>query len=258
MLPVIPRVAVLADVHGVLPALEAVLAEPDVASADRIVVCGDLAAGPQPNEVLDVLTSLGDRLVLVRGNADRELVAMAADPALDVGDPVASWAAATLEPRHRALLAALPHPVVLELEGFGEVLFCHGSPRADDEVLLVDTRLERWGEAFDGVPPEVRTVVGGHTHMPYLRLVDRRLVVVPGSVGMPYGRPGAHWALLEGGAVTFRRTEYDVATAVDAIAAGSGYPDARAWADYYLRATAGDVEVLEVFGPRDGREESRA
>ncbi|MDQ1531850.1 MAG: hypothetical protein QOE37_1955 [Microbacteriaceae bacterium] len=248
------RVAVLADVHGVLPALDAVLAEPDVASADRIVVCGDLAAGPQPAEVLDRLAGLGGRAVLVRGNADRELVAMAADPALDVGDPIAAWAAASLQPRHVALLAGLPHPVVLELAGFGPVLFCHGSPRADDEVLLVDSRLERWAEAFEPVPEEVRTVVGGHTHMPFLRLVDRRLVVVPGSVGMPYGAAGAHWVLLQDGAVTFRRTRFDAATAVEAVAASSGYPGARDWAEQVLLDPASDLDALSAFGPRDGRE----
>ena len=52
------RVAVLSDIHGVLPALEAVLAEPDVAAADLIVLTGDLAAGPQPVEVLDRLAAL--------------------------------------------------------------------------------------------------------------------------------------------------------------------------------------------------------
>jgi predicted phosphodiesterase len=70
-------VAVLSDVHGVLPVLEAVLAEPDVASADLLVVCGDHAAGPMPVETLDALVALGERAVLVRGNADRELVDVA-------------------------------------------------------------------------------------------------------------------------------------------------------------------------------------
>jgi predicted phosphodiesterase len=247
------RVAVLADVHGVLPALDAVLAEPDVHRADRIVVCGDSASGPQPREVLDRLAGLGDRAVLVRGNADRELVDLVDGRAVEVPDPIVPWAAKVLEPRHVTLLRALPHPVVLEVDGFGTVLFCHGSPRADDEVLLVDTRPARWGEAFADLPDTVRTVVGGHTHMPFVRLVDGRLVVVPGSVGMPYGRAGAHWALLEAGGVTLRRTTYDVEAAIEAVAA-SGYPDARAWARTHLPATVSDLEALAVFGPRDGRE----
>ncbi|HTZ45339.1 MAG TPA: metallophosphoesterase family protein [Jatrophihabitans sp.] len=246
----IVTLAVLSDVHGVLPALDAVLAEPDVRAADRIVVTGDLAAGPQPGAVLDRLVGLGERAVLVRGNADRELVALAGGGDTAIPDPIAPWAAAQLRPDQVALLAGLPHPVTLTVRGFGDVLCCHGSPRDDDEVLLVDTRLERWQQALAGAPG---TVLCGHTHMPFLRLVDRRLVVNPGSVGMPYGRAGAHWALLAGGAVQLRRTEYDVEAARAAIRRASGYPDVDEWTDYYLNARASDAEALAVFGPRDGR-----
>src|SRR6266516_1436326 len=70
----VASVAVLSDIHGVLPALDAVLAEPDVQAAERIVLTGDIAAGPQPVQVLDRLLGLGDRVTWVRGNADRELV----------------------------------------------------------------------------------------------------------------------------------------------------------------------------------------
>ena len=71
----VASVAVLSDIHGVLPALDAVLAEPAVQAAERIVLTGDIAAGPQPVQVLDRLLGLGDRVTWVRGNADRELVA---------------------------------------------------------------------------------------------------------------------------------------------------------------------------------------
>lgn len=249
------RVAVLSDIHGVLPALESVLAEPDVRSADRIVVTGDLAAGPQPVEVLDALTALGDRAVLVRGNADRELVQVAGGGTTDVPDAISTWAAAQLAPRHVALLAGLPHPVTLPVAGFGPVLFCHGSPRADDEVVLVDTRPQQWSDVLADVPDEVRTIVGGHTHMPFVRLVDRRLVVVAGSVGMPYGRRGAHWALLDHGAVTLRRTGFDVDEAIERVVADSAFPQVREWAEYFLTATASDLEVVRQFAPRDGRDE---
>ena len=151
---------------------------------------------------------------MVRGNADRELAALARGVDLDLDDPVSTWAAAQLRPAHVELLEGLPHPVTLPVRGFGRVLFCHGSPRDDEEVLLVDTRMARWQEAFAAVREDVRTVVCGHTHMPFLRLVDRRVVVNPGSVGMPYGGAGAHWALLRDGAVTLRHTAYDVDAAV--------------------------------------------
>jgi predicted phosphodiesterase len=249
----VATVAVMSDVHGVLPVLEAVLAQPDVRSADRIVVTGDLASGPQPVEALQALTALGERGVLVRGNADRELVALARGERIEVPDEISPWAADQLGPDQVELLAGLPHPVVLDIDGFGPTVFCHGTPRHDDEVVLVDTRLERWAEVFADLPADQRTVVCGHTHMPFVRLVDRRLVVNPGSIGMPYGRPGGSWALLRDGQVSLRHTDIDVDRAIASIVAASGYPDRAEWADYFLRARASDAEALTAFAPRDGR-----
>jgi hypothetical protein len=103
------------------------------------------------------------------------------------------------------------------------------------------------------VPEDVRTVVCGHTHMPFLRLVDRRVVVNPGSVGMPYGGAGAHWALLRDGAVTLRHTAFDVEAASRDICAASTFAGCAEWVDYYLHSRASDVEALDTFGPRDGR-----
>lgn len=249
----IASVAVLSDIHGVLPALDAVLAEPLVRVADRIVLTGDIAAGPQPVEVLDRLLGLGDRVVWVRGNADRELVGLAAGIAPEIDDPIAAWAARQLTHDHLRALESLPHPVVLEVEGFDRVLFCHGSPRDDNEVVLVDTRLERWADVLAGIPAEVTTIVCGHTHMPFVRLAHGRLVVNPGSVGMPYGQVGAHWALLADGAVTLRRTLFDVEAACARIAQTCSFAGVEEWTEYYLNARAGDAEVIEAFGPRDGR-----
>lgn len=248
-------VVVLSDVHGVLPVLEAVLAEPEVATAELIVVTGDHAAGPQPVAVLDRLLGLGERVVLIRGNADRELVALARGGAPDEmgAYPIDVWAAAQLSARHIAALAALPHPVTLEVAGFGPVLFCHGSPRDDDEVVLVDTGLDRWAEVFAGLPDEVATVVCGHTHMPFTRLVDRRLVINPGSIGMPYGRAGGSWAILRDGGVSLRRTEVDAETTIASVTRDSTYPDREQWAAEYLRIPASDAAALTAFAPRDGR-----
>lgn len=250
-------VAVLSDIHGVLPVLDAVLAEPQVAAAEQIVVTGDHVAGPQPVEVLERLLSLGDRAVLVRGNADRELVAMANGEPFDPPDEISPWAAAQLGPEHLDLLAGLPHPVRLDVAGFGPVVFCHGTPRDDEEVVLVDSALSRWAEVFAELPDEVRTVVCGHTHMPFVRLADRRRVINPGSVGMPYGGAGGHWALLDSGSIALRRTPIDVEAACAQVVAESTYPDREAWVDYFIRSRAGDAEALAAFGPRDGRSAQR-
>jgi predicted phosphodiesterase len=249
----VSSVAVLSDIHGVLPALDAVLAEPAVRDAQRIVLAGDIAAGPQPIEVLDRLLGLGDRVVWVRGNADRELVQLARGEGGDIPDPIAPWAARQLSTGHVDWLASLPHAVTLPIDGFGPVVFCHATPRDDEEVVLVDSRLERWTEVLEDLPEEVMTVVCGHTHMPFTRLANTRQIINPGSIGMPYGRPGAHWAVLNAGTVEMRLTSYDLEAACAKITAESSYPDVARWADYFLYARATDADALAAFGPRDGR-----
>ncbi|MEU6014161.1 metallophosphoesterase family protein [Streptomyces sp. NPDC047515] len=247
------RVAVLSDIHAVLPALEAVLADPDVQAADRIVLTGDITAGPQPNQVLDRLVGLGDRVVWISGNADRELVEYRRGQRDSIPDPIAPWAAEQLREDHLDLLGSLPRSLSLSVRGLGKVLFCHATPRDDEEVVLVDSRLDRWKAVFGGLDDDVRTVVCGHTHMPFVRLAHGRLVVNPGSVGMPYGRAGAHWAVL-GPGVELRTTAFDIETASAQIGQDSGYPEISDWADYFLHARATDEDALRAFAPRDGRE----
>jgi putative phosphoesterase len=239
-------VAVLADIHGVLPALEAVLAEPDVQKADRIVLAGDIASGPQPVETLDVLTALGDRAVWVRGNADRELVEMSRKQFdKEPPDAVSPWAAQQLRTDQIELLADLPTTVTI-----GDVLFCHATPRDDEEMVLVDSPISRWAQVFSELPDEVRTVVCGHTHMPFARQVDRRLVVNAGSVGMPYGAPGPSWALLTEDGVQLRRAPFDATKAADRIVSESTYPGRTEWVEEYLLHTYSDTEALDAFRPR--------
>jgi predicted phosphodiesterase len=241
---VLERVAVLADIHGNLPALEAVLAEPDVLTADAVVLLGDIALGPLPGPTLDRLAELGDRAVWVHGNCEREMVT-----AFDGGEVPgpfggeAAKAAALIGRAHRDRLDGLPLRVTLAVEGLGPVLFCHASPRRDDEMVLVDSPPERWAEVLAGVGEP--TVVLGHTHMPFDRLAAGLRVLNPGSVGMPYGHPGAGWALL-GPGVSLRRTEYDTAAAVAAITA-SRAPGAADWAAEYVAQHHPDSAALEAF-----------
>ncbi len=240
------RVAVLADIHGVLPALEAVLAEKDVQTADAIVLAGDIASGPQPVETLDLLVSLGERVVWVRGNADRELVEMARGQFdREPPDPVSPWAAEQLRPDQVELLASLPTTVTI-----GDALYCHATPRDDEEMVLVDSPISRWARVFSDLPEDIRTVVCGHTHMPFARQVDRRLVVNAGSVGMPYGAPGPSWALLTPDGVQLRRSALDADAAADQLIKASSYPGREAWVDEYLLQTYSDTEALEAFRPR--------
>src|SRR3984957_11956681 len=165
----------LADIHGTLPALSAVLAEPDVAAADAVVLLGDIALGPMPAQTLEVLAGLGERAIWVHGNGEREMVA-AFDGAQVPGPngPQASASAALIGRRHRDMLDRLPLAVTLEIDGLGGCGFCHASPRRDDEMLLVDSPVERWDAALSGLGAEVGTVVCGHTHMQFEQLPHTR------------------------------------------------------------------------------------
>src|SRR6266571_494516 len=243
------RVAVLADIHGNLPALEAVLGDIDAAGADVIVLNGDMATGPMPAETLDRLAALGERAVWVRGNADRELVAACdgeLDPALpDVARIPTEYCASRLERRHRDLLAGLPLSLTLDVTGLGAVRFCHATTRSDTEIVLVDSPMDRYRAAFsDSAEP---TVVLGHTHMPFERLADRRRFVNPGSVGMPYGGTGAYWALL-GPDVVLRHTGYDGEAAGKLFrSAAPGYPDLDEFIAENVLTVPSDAVALAAF-----------
>jgi predicted phosphodiesterase len=238
------RVAALYDVHANLDALEAVLAEPDVAAADRIVVGGDAALGPFPVESLTVLRALGDRAVWVRGNTEREvLAARGRDPgAGGLWDRRAAWVAHRLDAAV-AFLETWPATVALDVDGLGPVRFCHASPRSDEEVFTRISPGARVAPMLAGVAEQ--TVVCGHTHVQFDRTVAGRRVVNAGSVGMPYeGSPGARWCLL-GPGVELRVTDYDVEAAAARIRA-SGVPDADALAADLLRPATAE-EATRVF-----------
>jgi putative phosphoesterase len=213
------RVAALYDVHGNLPALDAVLAEVD---ADVVLVGGDVASGPWPAETLDRLRALGDRVRWIRGNADREL-AQPSESREQGGShqQVMSWTRGRLGEDQLQFLAALPLTETIDVAGVGRVLFCHATPRSDDELLTRISDETRWRAALNGVDADV--VVCGHTHVQFDRPVGDVRLVNAGSVGMPYETgPGAYWLAI-GPGVEHRRTEYDMEAAAREI--GAVWPD---------------------------------
>jgi putative phosphoesterase len=207
------RIAALYDVHGNLPALEAVLRDVRAESVDVVVVGGDVVWGPWPGEVLELLRGI-EGVRFIRGNADREVATSSGDLEGATGE-VTAWVADHLSAEQKEWLLALPPDFAGEVDGLGDVLFCHGSPRSDEEMMTRLSPLTRLEAALHGVAQ--RTVVCGHTHTQFRRPVGDHEVVNAGSVGMPYeGRPGAFWALL-GPGVDLRRTDYDVDAAARAM-----------------------------------------
>jgi putative phosphoesterase len=244
------RVAALYDIHGNLPALEAVLADIRPLEPGLILVGGDVASGPMPRETLELLMSLGEQARFIRGNGDRELVAYydglktAAQPDENPFAPVTAWSAERITRVQRDFLANLPEHAVLEVDGLGSVLFCHGSPRSDEEIITSATPEGNLREMIAGVEQDV--IVCGHTHMQFERHVDGKRVINAGSVGMPYeGQQGAYWLFL-GPDVTFKRTPYDVEEAAGQIRRSS-FPGAEEFARENILSPPSAAEATEIF-----------
>jgi putative phosphoesterase len=237
-------VAALYDVHGNLPALEAVLTELETIEPELVVVGGDVVSGPMPRETLDLLLALGERAVFIRGNADRQAVERRAPSGDDVWTARDRWAGEQLTEEQRSVLMRLPETARIGVAGLGPVLFCHGSPRSDEEIVTRATPEERLREILAGV--DERVVVLGHTHVQFDREVAGRRVVNAGSVGMPYAEePGAYWALL-GPDVELRWSRYDVESAAARIRA-TAFPDADEFADEHVLAVVGADEATDHF-----------
>lgn len=240
------RVAALFDVHGNLPALEAVLADVKAAGADVVVSGGDAVPGPFPRETLALLRSLGDRLVAVHGNGERNVVDALRGATTD--DPYAAtdaWCAEQLSTEELDALSRLPQTARVSVDGLGDVLVCHGSPRSDTEIVTLVTPDERLAAILEGV--EEPLVLAGHTHSRLDRRVGGTRFVNPGSVGMPYEREhGAYWALVGADGVDFRRTAYDVEAAAARIRA-SGMPGADEFAREYVLTLHSPDETAPYF-----------
>ncbi len=236
------KVAALYDVHGSLPALEAVLAEVDALQVDAVVVGGDIAIGPMPRPTLERLLGLGERARFLRGNGDREIATPSAGT--DLWLERTRWSAEQLEPARRAWLAALPDTQSLDVNGLGPVLFCHGSPRSDEEILTRISPEERVAAAVDGVSEGV--VVCGHTHVQFDRQVAGKRLVNAGSVGMPYERRRARTGRFSARKWSCAEPSYDLEAAAAAIRA-TGFPGAEELAAENVLTVPTAEEATEQF-----------
>jgi len=182
------RVAALYDVHANVPALEAVLADVERERVNTIVLGGDLTWGPEPSEALTIVRSL-PHARFVRGNCDRE---------------PDEWERSRLSAEDVAFLQGLPESVELDA-----VLYCHATPRSDEEIVTPATSDEDLAEILRGV--EQQAVIAGHTHMQQDRQIGTVRFVNAGSVGLPYeGELAAFWALVDDGEIELRKTSLEV------------------------------------------------
>jgi putative phosphoesterase len=241
------HVAAIYDIHGNLPALEAVLQEIRHEKVDQIVVGGDVFPGPMPRETLERLRNLDAPAHFIYGNGEVAVLQRMAgkEPAaIPQGfRPVIRWNAEQLEPPHQHWLSTWPKTVTLEIGDLGSVLFCHATPQNENDIFTRLTPDDRLVPLFENLHAAV--VVCGHTHMQFDRKIGLTRIVNAGSIGMPFGQPGADWLLLNPD-IQFRHTVYDLASAAARIRS-TNYPQAEEFAARNILNPPTEKEMLEIF-----------
>jgi predicted phosphodiesterase len=233
------RVGLIADIHGNLVALEAVLADLERTEVDHVVCLGDVAWGPQPRQTVERLRALSYPTIM--GNADDELFNLPSQTPADedarVSLDITRWCAAQLTPADLDYLRTF-HPTLEQTLGADHTLLCfHGSPRSFHDVIRSTTAEDDLAGMLAGFSATV--MAGGHTHEQMLRRYRETIILNPGSVGLPFERgpganqarhpPWAEYALVsqENGVlrIELRRVPIDVGAIVRAIRQ-SGMPHA--------------------------------
>jgi len=240
-------IAAIYDIHGNLPALEAVVEEIRACHVTEIIVGGDVVPGPLPKQTFDFIRSLDIPTRFIHGNGDRAVLDVlrgntpTSVPATAL--PLIEWTASQLSSEHERLIASWDSMLTMDVAGIGKVTFCHATPRNDTEIFTRETRDEKLMPVFENAAADV--VVCGHTHMQFDRIVGTTRVVNAGSVGMPFGEPGAYWLLLDNG-LKLKRTDYDLEKAARRIR-GSDYPQAELFAAENVLNPPSEDTILAVY-----------
>jgi putative phosphoesterase len=228
------RLAIISDIHGNLPALEAVLADIEAQGLTDIYHLGDLVGyNPFPNETVALIAA--KRLLGITGNYDQAVLALVPDPVGELlnakitplGREIYNWTVRAVTPDTRKFLAAQPRRLSLT-RGRWRLLLTHGSPRHIKDYVRPSWPDEMVGDLLAEVQEDI--LLTGHTHIPAVRPVGRKWLINPGSVGFPKdGNPLAAYAVLELGEqlkVDIRRVPYDLNRTIQAIAAAGLPPQA--------------------------------
>jgi predicted phosphodiesterase len=234
-------VALIADIHGNVPALEAVLAELERDGAERVLCLGDVGIGPQPVEALERLEELGCPVIM--GNWDARFLGRHThlDGELEhVLVALGAWSTEQLSPVHIDFVKTFSQTLEVSLGEGVTLLASHGSPRSYEDAILATTPDDELERMLEGRTASV--LACAHTHFQLFRRFEESVIVNPGSVGLPFRRqqrgvmriaPWAEYAVVayEHGrfAVELRRTPFDVDRFIQ-IMRGSGMPHADWWA----------------------------
>jgi len=238
------RIGLIADIHGNLLALDAVLAELEREDVDQIVCLGDVAVGPQPAETLARVKELGCPVVM--GNWDAAFIRGMPKPRDEVGEllvEIGNWWAGFLSSEDREFMESFQPTVDLML-GSTPALAFHGSPKSYDDWIFSTTPDEEMRPML--IDTEVPVLLGGHTHVQMIRRYGASVIVNPGSVGLPFRQwwprpvrisPWAEYGIVGGESahlsIELHRTPFDVDAFLE-LSRESGMPHADWWANSWL------------------------
>jgi predicted phosphodiesterase len=241
------RVAAIYDIHANLPALEAVLQEIRREKVDQIIVGGDVLPGPFPRETLATLRDSASSAQFIYGNGEvavlEEMTGKQPAAVPQAYRPAIRWTAQQLDSEYQQWLSTWPKTLTIVIDGLGSVLFCHATPQNENDIFTCLTPDDRLLPLFENL--HAATVICGHTHMQFDRKVGNTRVVNAGSVGMPFGEPGADWLLL-GPDIQFRHTPYDLAGAAERVR-NTHYPQAQDFAACNILDPPTEQAMLELF-----------
>ena len=178
-----PRLAVIADIHGMLPTLETVLAEILTDPPDEIIVAGDIVGGPQPHETLALLREYNCRMIL--GNGEDNMLRMYRGTAPDAWwtgrqFDLARWTYHHLEKEDFEFLATLPEQLQFEIEGTEPIRVVHGSPQDINKLMLLNREPDIIQKALEMIDEQY--LIFGHTHRPGIYPHNSKLAVNPGAL----------------------------------------------------------------------------
>jgi putative phosphoesterase len=241
------RIAAIYDIHGNPSALEAVLQAIKEKEVDLIVVGGDVVAGPLPVETLTLLQRITVPTHFLLGNAESDVIRHIAGKDInglsERANEEARWVTQQLSAGHKQFLSNWTLTLQLKTDTFGNILFCHGTPCSNIEIFTYLTSEEKLASIFEYLSASV--VVCGHTHIQFERTIGTVRIFNAGSVGMPFGRTGADWLLIDT-EITFIHTDYDVNEAAERIRQ-SNYPQAEDFVVNNVLHAPSEKKMLELL-----------
>jgi len=208
------EIAVLADIHGNLHALQAVIGDAEKKGISSFLNAGDLIGyGPYPREVIELLQS--KNAISVVGNLDLE-VFQDIDTEKKEKKILMKFARKQVSKSYRTYLLSLPRSVRLEIAG-KRLLMTHGTPESIEEHLYADTPIKRLNEIAEEVKADI--IITGHSHEPYVRELQGVFFLNPGSVGRSGdNNPQTSYAVVRFNPLSFEliRVDYDITAAAKA------------------------------------------